>query len=60
MLNTGHYHGWRVYYDYSAPVTGRWSATQNGVSVCSSTQDGLKKLIDLKNSDRLVYREEKR
>lgn len=40
------YKGWRVSFSDNAPITGRWSATKYGISMCHTTEDGLKRMID--------------
>jgi len=44
-----HYLGWRVYYDPSAPITGRYWAVQHGVTICTNTESGLIEMIKIKH-----------
>jgi hypothetical protein len=46
------YRGWHIYYQPSAPVTGRYSAEQHGVSMCANDVNMLYKMIDAKIYDR--------
>lgn len=40
------YRGWRIFYDGSAPVTGRWRATRFGVGMCAGSEALLRRMID--------------
>jgi hypothetical protein len=46
------YKGWRVTYSANAPVTGRWKATKYGISMCHTTEEGLKRMIDVNLHDK--------
>lgn len=48
-----HYNGWTYDFDPGRPVTGQWRATRYGVGLCTNSEDALKRMIDVKNSERL-------
>ena len=54
------YRGWNIGYAPSAPITGRWRASQHGVSVNAHTEEALKRVIDLHIEDRAAYIKGKR
>jgi len=47
------YRGWSISEIPSNPVTGRWVAQQNGVSMCANTRGMLESMIDKKTVERM-------
>ena len=46
------YKGWTITYSDRAPVTGRWMAAKYGIRMCNTTEDGLKRMIDVNVHDK--------
>lgn len=46
------YKGWNIYFGMSYPITGRFQALRNGVSLCANTFETLKKMIDLRRYEK--------
>ena len=46
------YRGWTITYSAARPVTGLWRAEQFGVGMCAGTEAALKRMIDVKVTER--------
>lgn len=42
------YRGFSITYAPSAPITGRWQAARNGVTLCADSREALCRMIDLR------------
>jgi hypothetical protein len=46
-----HYRGWDYGYYPDRPVTGRWAAVRFGVMIGTTTEEGLRRMIDYRVTD---------
>lgn len=51
MLYDNH-KGWLISYNELRPVTGRWKAEKQGVSMCAGTREALVNMIDARSQDK--------
>jgi len=51
MCFTNYYRGWTLSHRYERPVSGRWVAERDGVTMGHNTREGLCNMIDQRRAE---------